>query len=177
MHDVQPRLFLSLLAHLVSCGVTAAGEPVSSRATTQRACRRVMDVLDEELMHLDGSPESRPRVPRAHERTFHDLPDECARVGPEIGARFFRQCWIFLEEEAPKRLLVCKSDGRPPGVGCIAVACIERGRHVASLAGVTTRSDGANMRGLSGDVTSRGTFGAQGMPAPGRARVPAPPRL
>jgi hypothetical protein len=76
-----------------------------------------------------------------------------ARVGPKIGARFLGQRRILFEEEAAQRLLVCESGGRRPTFGSIAVACIERGRHGTSLAGVTTRSDGANMKEHSGDVT------------------------
>jgi len=138
VHDVQPRLFLRLLAQLVRVGAAAPRETVRTRAAAQRARGRVMDVLDEELMHVGGRLEPRSRVPCAHERALDDLPDECACVGPEIGARFFRQRGVFLEEETTQRLLVCKSDGRRPSVGCIAVTCIERGRHEASLSGVTT---------------------------------------
>jgi hypothetical protein len=137
----------------VRVGLAAPRETMRTRPAAQGARCRVVHVLDEEIMDLGRRAEPGPRVPRAHEGTFDHLRDECARFGPEIGARVLRQRRLLIEEEAAQPLLVCESGGRRPTFGSIAVACIERGRHGTSLAGVTPRSDGANMKEHSGDVT------------------------
>src|SRR4029077_165428 len=97
-------------------------------------------VVDEECVNLCRGAEASPRIPRAHERSFHDLRCEGSPTVAEVSACFRVWRVILQVEHLPQRFLVCERDAGRYGSVRTAVAGIERGRHEASQA-VVDRPD------------------------------------
>jgi hypothetical protein len=72
--DVAPRLFgIHLARYRVRLVRQHAAETMRGRPATERACGRMMYVVDQEGIEIRGRPDRAPRIPRAYEGTFHHL--------------------------------------------------------------------------------------------------------